>query len=80
MLGFQGIDYDTRRLFMCGHSAGAWTTLLSTFGDQDIFKAALVMDPFNSDVPNNHNMNQTYRCKWPVCALYSSCWWPLNVA
>jgi hypothetical protein len=65
---------------MCGHSAGAWTTLLSTFGDQDIFKAALVMDPFNSDVENICGLNSTFNSKVPTCMIYSSQWWPLNVA
>lgn len=60
MLNCPGVNLDTSKMFMCGHSAGAWTTMLSTFGDQDIYKAALVFDPFNSDVDNKMGANDTY--------------------
>jgi hypothetical protein len=62
------IDQD--KLFMCGHSLGGWTSLQSTFGDQNVFKATLSFDPaYNAHLEKI--MNNEFTCKWPTCVVMS---------
>jgi hypothetical protein len=66
-------------MFICGNSLGGWTSMLATFGDQDVFKASLSFDPaymFHWDKV----MNKEFNCKWPVFSLMSSQFIPVNCA
>lgn len=72
-------ELDTSRMFMCGHSLGGWTSMLATFGDQDVFKASLSFDPAYS-IHFDQVMNNEFSCKWPVCVLMSSQFVPVNIA
>ena len=69
---------DSTKTFVCGHSLGGWTSLLSTFGDQNVFKASLSFDPAFS-CHMEETIKQEFECKWPVCVIMSSQFLPVNL-
>ena len=71
VLGAGTCNIDGSKMFICGHSLGGWTSMLATFGNQDVFKASLSFDPGWISHHDAVKANE-YTCKWPVCSVMSS--------
>jgi len=79
MLNAPGSVIDSSKTLMVGHSLGGWTSMLATFGDQDVFKASLTFDPAYS-VHMDDVCQKQFTMKHPTCCVMSSNFVPVNIA